>query len=329
MPPTRTPPTDPPGPFGGQALIEGVMIRGPHSMTIAVRCPDGRIITEAEAVTTPYADAVRRIPFVRGVATLYDTFSLGIRALYRSARISTGQEHEPITRAEIAISAATITAAAAVFFTGPVLLTSWLGRHGSDWYEVLAEGALRLAMLVGYIWFVGRLPEVKRVFAYHGAEHRTIHAWEHGLELTRDNIRDFPNAHPRCGTAFLLTVAALSFVTFTLLGTPPIAERILERILLTPVIAAVAYEFIRASQRFEAHPLMRVLQQPNLWLQKLTTRDPDDEQIDVAIAAMRAAEHAELLAADQLEATASAAAAARHGAFAEAEAAVEPSKTEM
>jgi uncharacterized protein YqhQ len=293
-------------------------------MTIAVRHPDGRILVEPEAISSPYTDALRRVPFVRGVATLYDTFSLGIRALYRSSRIASGREHEPITRGEIAISAATIAGAAAIFFTGPVLLTSWIGRHGSDWYEVIAEGALRLAMLIGYIWFVGRLPEVKRVFAYHGAEHRTIHAWEHGLPLTRDAIRGFPNAHPRCGTAFLLTVAALSFVTFTLLGTPSIPERVIERVILTPVIAAVAYELIRASQRYEAHLLVRVLQQPNLWLQKLTTHDPDDGQIDVAIAAMEAA-----LVAESEAVAAIAARAAPAPAIAEAEAGVDPSQTEM
>ena len=317
-------PSHPIGPFGGQALIEGVMIRGPHSMTIAIRCPDGLILTEAEAIASPYLLSLRRVPLVRGVVTLYDTFSLGIRALYRSARISTGREDEPVSRGEIAVSAATIVAAAAIFFTGPVLLTSWIGRHGSDWFEVIAEGALRLAMLIGYIWFVGRLPEVKRVFAYHGAEHRTIHAHEHGMSLTPDNVRAFPNEHARCGTAFLLTVAALSFVTFTLLGTPSIPERIVERIILTPVIAAVAYEFIRASQAYESHPLMRALQQPNLWLQKLTTRDPDDGQIEVAITAMRAA-----LAAESAFAAGSEAAPATAPVLVEAESHVEPPQTEI
>jgi uncharacterized protein YqhQ len=141
-------------------------------------------------------------------------------------------------------------------------------------------------MLVGYIWFIGRLPEVQRVFAYHGAEHRAIHAWEHRLPLTLENVRAFPNEHPRCGTAFLLTVGAISLVAFIALGTPPLVERIVQRAVLTPVIAAVAYEFLRVSQRHEANRLVRWAKAPNLWLQKLTTRDPDDGQVEVAIAAL-------------------------------------------
>jgi uncharacterized protein YqhQ len=276
-------------PYGGQALIEGVMIRGLRAMAMAVRAPDGRIITRADIVESPAAAPMRKVPFVRGVLTLYDTFTLGIRSLYWSARVAAGREHEPTSKAEFAIAGVSLTVAAAIFIAGPVLLTSWIERAGAGGStEIAAEGTLRIAMLLGYIWFIGRLPEVQRVFAYHGAEHRTVHAYEHGRALTVDDVRAFANAHPRCGTAFLLTVGVLSFGVFAALGTPPIAERILERVVLTPIIAAMAYEFIRASQRYDDHPVLRVLQQPNLWLQRMTTRDPDDGQIEVAIAAMNA-----------------------------------------
>jgi uncharacterized protein YqhQ len=284
------------GPFGGQALIEGVMIRGPRTMSIAVRCPDGRIHSESRVVATPFAASLRRMPFIRGILTLYETFSLGIRALYRSLRLSEGSKRDRASIAEVVLSFALIAVAAAIFFTGPVLMTSWIGGDGrSEWLEVIAEGGVRLAMLLGYIWFIGRLPEVQRVFAYHGAEHRAVHAFEHGLDLTRDNVRGFPNAHPRCGTAFLLTVAVLSFVAFMALGTPSLIERIVERIILMPLIAAAAYEAIRAGQALDHHPVMRTLLLPALWLQHWTTRDPDDAQIDVAVAAMQCAIAAEAL----------------------------------
>jgi uncharacterized protein YqhQ len=284
---SRTAPEIPTNPYGGQALIEGVMIRGLRAMAMAARTPDGRIITRADATETPAAAPFRKVPFVRGVLTLYDTFTLGIRSLYWSARVAAGREHEPASKAEFVIAGLSLTAAAAVFIAGPVLMTGWIGRAGgSAWLEVLTEGALRIAMLLGYIWFIGRLPEVQRVFAYHGAEHRTIHAYEHGRPLTVESVREFANAHPRCGTAFLLTVGVLSFGVFTMLGTPPLTERIIERVVLTPIIAAAAYEFIRVSQAYEDHPVLRFLQAPNLWLQRMTTRDPGDDQIEVAIAAM-------------------------------------------
>jgi len=281
------------GPFGGQALIEGVMIRGTRSMALALRTPEGHVLTESRVIERDSAGDLRKLPLVRGIIALCDTFGLGIRALYRSARVAQGHRSQRATRADIAFASVVIAVATVIFFTGPVLMTAWIGASGSDWLEVIAEGALRLGMLIGYVWFIGRLPEVQRVFAYHGAEHRTVHAYEHGLTLTPDAVRAFPNAHPRCGTAFLLTVAALSFVAFLALGTPSLPERILERVLLTPLIAAVAYEGLHASQRFEHHPLVRILIRPSLWLQRWTTRDPDDGQIEVAIAAMQAAIAAE------------------------------------
>jgi uncharacterized protein YqhQ len=155
--------------------------------------------------------------------------------------------------------------------------------------ELIAEGVLRLGMLIGYIYLIGRVRDIQRVFAYHGAEHRTIHAYEHGRALMPANVREYPNAHPRCGTAFLLTVAVLSLIVFVALGTPPLWVRAVERVVLIPVIASIAYELLRLGQRFEDNAFVSALYRPNLWLQSLTTRDPDDTQIEVAIAALNAA----------------------------------------
>jgi uncharacterized protein YqhQ len=185
--------------------------------------------------------------------------------------------------------AITMSIAALIFFAGPVLLTGWIAEviGGNEYIEVALEGLVRVAMLIGYVWLISHLPEIRRVFAYHGAEHRAIHAYEQGRDLTPKAIRDYPNEHPRCGTAFLLTVMVLALILFIALGTPPIWVRIIERIVLIPPIAAVAYELIRLGQRFGDAPIVGLIWRPNLWLQKLTTRDPDDAQIEVAIAALR------------------------------------------
>jgi uncharacterized protein YqhQ len=275
--------------YGGQAVVEGVMIRGPRHMAIAARAPDGTIVRRTEALGGVYTGVVRRIPIVRGVVVLYETLALGIRALTWSSQVATGQQEEEVSQTQVLVALGMmLVLVAAIFFAGPVLLTSWLGRVISNGYlEVAIEGVIRLAMLVAYIWLIGRMAEVRRVFAYHGAEHRAIHAYEHGRELTAANIREYPNAHPRCGTAFLLTVMVVSLVFFVLLGTPPIWLRVTERIVLIPLIAAFSYEVLRLAQRFEDSRLFAFFYSPNLWLQSLTTRDPDDAQIEVAIAALR------------------------------------------
>ena len=275
--------------YGGQAVVEGVMIRGPHHMAIAARAPDGTIVRRTESLGGVYTGIVRRIPIVRGVVVLYETLALGIRALTWSSQVASGQEQEEVSQSQLLIALGMmLVLVAAIFFAGPVLLTSLLGRVIHNGYaEVAIEGLIRMAMLVGYIWLIGRMEDVRRVFAYHGAEHRAIHAYEHGRELTAANIREYPNAHPRCGTAFLLTVMVVSLFVFVLLGTPPIWLRIVERIVLIPLIAAFAYEVLRLGQRFEGNRVFAFFYSPNLWLQSLTTRDPDDAQIEVAVAALR------------------------------------------
>ncbi len=274
--------------YGGQAVIEGVMIRGPRHLAVAVRGPDGSIVRRVETLTGVYTGRARRIPIVRGGVVLFETLALGVRALMWSSNIAAGHDGEEISKTQIIVSlAVTMAFVAAIFFMGPVLLTSWLGRVvGNGYVEVAAEGVLRLVMLVGYIWLIGRMPDIQRVFAYHGAEHRAIHAYENGRALTPEAVREYPNAHPRCGTAFLLTVMVISLVVFVALGTPPIWLRLVERVVLIPVIAALSYEILRLGQRFGNRGVFGLIYRPNLWLQALTTRDPDDAQIEVAIAAL-------------------------------------------
>jgi uncharacterized protein YqhQ len=277
--------------YGGQAVIEGVMIRGPGHMAIAARAPDGSIVTRDETLPSVMSGRLRRLPLARGIIVLYDTLALGISALTWSSQVAAGAEPREVNKAQMYVSLGfTLVFVGAIFFAGPVLLTGWIGEViGNEYIEVAIEGLLRLGMLVGYIWLIGRIPSVQRVFAYHGAEHRAIHAYEHGRTLTPDAIREYPNAHPRCGTAFLLTVMVIALFVFIALGAPPIWVRIVERLALVPVIAAVAYELLRAGQRYSTTPVVSWFYKPNLWLQHMTTRDPDDGQIEVAIVALERA----------------------------------------
>lgn len=278
--------------YGGQAVVEGVMIRGPRHMAIAARAPDGSIRTYDQPLSGLMAGMVRLIPVIRGAIVLYETLALGTRALTWSSRVAAGERTQQLTRAQIfGTLLFTVSFAGALFFVAPVLATGWISEATgvNPYTEVTLEGLLRVAMLIGYVWLIGRSPEIRRVFAYHGAEHRAIHAYEHNLPLTPENIRRFPNAHPRCGTAFLLTVMVIASVAFIALGTPPVWIRIIERLVLLPVIAAFAYEVLRLGQHHEGSRIVSWLYRPNIWLQSLTTRDPDDDQIEIAVHALRRA----------------------------------------
>jgi uncharacterized protein YqhQ len=277
--------------YGGQAVIEGVMMRGARGMAIAVRKPDGAIRVKSESLGGVYVGRVRSIPVVRGVIVLWETLALGMRALVFSSEVAAGlaeeEEEEPSPTYIWIVLGITLAFAAAIFFVAPLLLTGWLNSHMNGSLVVLVEGVLRLLMLLGYIWGIGFIPDIRRVFAYHGAEHRTINAWEAGAPLEVASVRRFSNEHARCGTAFLLTVAVVSLLVFVLLGTPSWWWRIASRVLLIPAIAAVSYEIIRLSADLRRFRVVRWLSRPSLALQALTTRDPDDSQIEVAIAALK------------------------------------------
>ena len=210
--------------YGGQAVIEGVMMRGERSMAIAVRQPDGGIRVKSQSLGGVYVGPVRRIPVLRGVIVLWETLALGMRALVFSSEVAAGiapeDEEEPGPGYIWLILGVTLVLTAGVFFVAPLLLTGWLSSRLNGSLVVLVEGVVRLAMLLGYIWGIGFVPDIRRVFAYHGAEHRTINAWEAGAPLETASVRRFSNEHARCGTAFLLTVAVVSLVLFVALGTP-------------------------------------------------------------------------------------------------------------
>jgi len=275
--------------YGGQAVIEGVMMRGPDTMAVAVRRPDNGITVHTEEVPSHASrPAFLRLPFVRGSVALYDSIKLGIGALIFSANEAAAAGEEELTRGEVALSmAVAIVFAIGIFIILPTVLIHFLKGYtqSSLWLNSL-EGALRLLLLLGYIMAIARLPDIQRVFEYHGAEHKVIHAYESGTLLLPENAAEFSPLHPRCGTAFLLFVALISIFLYSFFGWPGIIQRIAVRLLLLPVVAGAAYEVIRLAGRSD-NLLVRIATMPGLWLQKLTTREPNRDQLEVAIHALR------------------------------------------
>lgn len=285
--------------YGGQAVIEGVMIRGHQHAAVAVRRPDGNIALRLEPLKGIYSPRLRRIPLLRGIIALWETLALGIKALVFSSNVALEQEDEEISSAAIWVTlAVAFVVAAAIFFAGPALLTGWLEDvTGSGFLAVLLEGLLRLGIFIGYIYAISLLPDIKRVFAYHGAEHKAINAFEMGAPLQPEAVQRFSTAHARCGTAFLLTVMVVALVIFTLLGSPSLWPRLLSRIVLIPVIAAISYEFIRLGADHGRGLWRDLLMRPGLALQAITTRQPDNGQVEVAIYALRSVLEADGVAA--------------------------------
>ncbi len=283
--------------YGGQAVIEGVMMRGRASVAIAMRTPDQHIEIHKEQLGGIYLSRVAKVPFLRGLVMLWDALGLGVRALTISANIQTGEEEKiegPALYLTLAIS---LGFGIALFFLTPAAVGHLFESAFSwnAWWSNLLEGLTRLFLLVAYIWLVGRLPDIQRVFGYHGAEHKTINAFEAGADLTPESVAAYSLEHPRCGTAFLLTLVLVSILLFTLLGPLPLWWRLLSRIILLPVLAGLAYEYIRWTANHLNSPFVRALIWPNLALQHLTTREPSLEMLEVSIAAfntMRAGETA-------------------------------------
>ena len=291
--------------YGGQAVIEGVMIRGQRNIAIAVRRPDGSIALKRQPLTPIFTGRLRRIPLVRGVIAMAETLTLGMRALTYSANVAAEAEGEEISARSMAgMMAVSLTIAIGLFFLVPVLASDRLeGLLGSSLMANIAEGVIRLGLFLGYILLIGRMNDIRRVFMYHGAEHMTVHAQERGDPLNIAHIRRYPTAHPRCGTAFLLVVMVVAILAFIFVGREPFWWLIASRIVLVPLIAAVSYEVIRFSGRHAANPLVALITAPSLALQSLTTRQPDDDQIEIAIAAMQQAQAADAECADGAEST--------------------------
>lgn len=282
--------------YGGQAVIEGVMMRGAHKAAIAVRDPKGTIVLHEQALNaTMYRGWVAKTPFVRGLVGLWDALGLGMRALMWSADVAAREDENstPIFQGAIGIGMMVVSLAFGVglFFLLPTAaatgIESLFGLQGQPFLVNLIEGVIQLSILIGYIWLIGRLPDVKRLFGYHGAEHKTINAYEAGAELTPEVVQNYPIEHPRCGTAFLLTVAFVSVLVFSLFGRPPFLLLVLSRIVLIPVIAGISYELIRFTAKHIDNPIIRIIVIPNLALQHLTTRQPDLTMLEVAIAAFK------------------------------------------
>lgn len=276
--------------YGGQAVIEGVMMRGSRKMAVALRHPDGHIVVETEPLNeTLYGGPISRIPFLRGLAMLWDALGLGMKALMMSADVAAGEEVSLSGPVSWGTGLLGIGLGVGLFMLLPSFLVGLLAAYiPSEWVISLLEGVVRLLLVVGYIWAVGYMPDIRRVFAYHGAEHKTINAYEAGAQLTVDDVRPFPTAHTRCGTAFLLTLIVLTVLIFAPFRSPSLVWRLLSRIALLPVITGLAYEFIRLTARFADRPWMQLLTAPNLALQRLTTREPDDGMLEVAITSLKA-----------------------------------------
>lgn len=281
------------------------MIRGQRNIAIAVRRPDGSIALKRQPLTPIFTGRLRRIPLARGVIAMAETLTLGMRALSYSANVAAEAEGEEISARSMAgMMAVSLTIAIGLFFLVPVLASDRLeGLLGSSLMANIAEGVIRLGLFLGYILLIGRMNDIRRVFMYHGAEHMTVHAQERGDPLNIAHIRRYPTAHPRCGTAFLLVVMVVAILAFIFVGREPFWWLIASRIVLVPLIAAVSYEVIRFSGRHAANPLVALITAPSLALQSLTTRRPDDDQIEIAIAAMQQAQAADAEGAEAAEST--------------------------
>jgi uncharacterized protein YqhQ len=277
--------------YGGQAVIEGVMIRGRRTVALACRKPNGEIYRYREPLRSPLTRSrMARLPFVRGVVVLWESLSYGIRMLMKSADVQLENEEKLGKGGNTLIMGVALAGALLLFIGVPYLATS-LARAMIESSVVLnvTEGLIRLALLIGYLVAISFLPDVRRVFAYHGAEHMTIHAFEHGDPLTPARIEPYPTAHPRCGTAFLLLVVVLSIVIFAFLPRVNLAVDLLVRLALVIPVASISYEALRLGAAHERSPVMRLLVAPGLLLQRITTRRPDARMIEVAVASLEEA----------------------------------------
>lgn len=289
--------------YGGQAVIEGVMMRGSKALSVAVRNPEGDIVVHTEPLDARiYGGKMMRVPFVRGLTLLWDALGLGIKSLMFSAEVAIEEEENEAKEGEEAAKvfegpvqwtmiAVSLSLMVLIFFVGPTFLASiienllGLGANGSQFWSHVIEGVIRLTFVVAYIWIIGFMPDIRRLYGYHGAEHKTINAYEAGAELTPASVARFPLEHPRCGTAFLLSVIVISIIIYAFLPPLTLIPRILSRLILLPVIAGIAYEFLRFTAAHQDNAFIRLITKPNLALQSLTTREPDEGMLEVAITA--------------------------------------------
>jgi uncharacterized protein YqhQ len=272
--------------IGGQAVIEGVMMRSARWVAVVTRSPTATLVAQTWSFPSLlFARRVFRLPVVRGVVVLYESLVLGSRALLISAGQAAGGS-EPLTARQVRRSMArSLIASIALFFVLPTVVVRLAGR--GRWpatIDDLTEGALRIALVLAFLAAIGRIPDIRRVFQYHGAEHKAVNALEEQMPLEIPMVRTCSRFHPRCGTSFLLIVLLVAMIVYAFLGHPPLLIQLLERVLVLPIIAGVSYELIRLGA---ASRLVRPILLPGMWLQHLTTVEPDDPQIEVAIAALQ------------------------------------------
>ncbi len=276
--------------YGGQAVIEGVMMRGAQSLAVSVRNPQGEIVTHSQPLEGHiYRGFIARTPFLRGLTMLWDSLVLGVRALMFSADVAMSDQTEVSFSGPVAwgTMATSLALGLGIFFLVPLFLVRLVDRFlPSSILSNLIEGVVRLAIFIGYLAIIGRMPDVRRVFAYHGAEHKTINAYEAGAPLVPESVEAYSTAHSRCGTGFVLLVLVIFVVLASFLGRPALWLRVLSRIVLIPVVAGVAYEIIRFGANHPGQRILGLLLAPGLWLQRLTTREPDRPMLEVAIAAL-------------------------------------------
>jgi uncharacterized protein YqhQ len=287
--------------MGGQAVIEGVMMRGGDNWAVAVRKGDGSIALKKETwVSVGKRFGLSKLPVLRGAIILIETLVLGVRALSFSAEVTSEDENEPITKPgenengfwwKISLGGTVLFSLAAglgLFFYLPLLITELTGIENPFWFNFV-DGILRMSVFLAYLLIISRWKDIRRVFEYHGAEHKTIAAWENKQPLNWDHIRDFTRFHPRCGTSFVLILMLVSILVFLFFGKPEVWTDRLVRLAVVPLIAGISYELIKLSDRHPEKLLTRIAVAPGLWLQRITTYEPDESQVEVAVAALAAA----------------------------------------
>ncbi|MCH8230761.1 MAG: DUF1385 domain-containing protein [Chloroflexi bacterium] len=278
--------------YGGQAVIEGVMIRGRSRAALAVRRPDGSIIRRSIPLESWANSSLRKIILLRGVLVLLETLLVGMKSLTISANEAAVDENPEVDQqispvAMVTLLTVSLLLGIVIFFLVPVFVSRLVENAGANNFGAnLVEGLIRLGLFVGYVWVIGKMNDIKRVFGYHGAEHMVVHAYEAGKPLTIESVRRFPAAHPRCGTSFLMTVVLVSIIMFMLFPRDPFWFLIASRIILVPIIAGISYEFIRYAGTHQNNIWIRIFNSPNLLLQDMTTRKPDDGMVEVAITAI-------------------------------------------
>ena len=279
--------------YGGQAVLEGVTIRGQKNMVTVVRKPDGEMVVDKQPLSTLYTGWMRSTPFIRGIIVLIESLVIGVQTLTYSANVAIGEENAKKTSWWVyAVLAFSMVFAVALFFLTPLFLTNLLHIKSSLLFTFI-EGIIRITMFLIYIWLVSLMPDIRRVFAYHGAEHKAVNGFEAGVPLEPESIRKFSKAHVRCGGSFLFVVMIIAILVFSLVGKQALWIMVLSRIVLVPVIAALGYEFIHFGANHTDNIIIKILLAPGLWLQALTTREPDDEQLKVGIMAMKTAVEAD------------------------------------